>query len=334
MMRMLSAGVVALLGVALVNAKLYRNTTTYNHTCWLDKPVLSCSKEALNLAHLDSCCTETFGGLVAQTQFWDTHTGLEDKGQKLPDKHWTIHGLWPDFCNGSFTQYCDLKRQYDPIPSPPTQNGKENGTRVEPYKGPSIDTFIQDWGRTDLLEFMDTFWISQGSPNKDFWAHEFSKHGTCYSTFDIPCYGPKYREHEEVIDFFDTALSYYRKLPTYDWLAAAGIKPSNCTRYSLSNITSALEKRFGAKPYIGCSGPSFKDIEEGKHTNDTGNTVLSEVWYLNHVYGRVQDGRTKPVDSPTDTRCATSEHAILYPERAPSSLREVPKKYQHVFETK
>ena len=100
---MLSAGVVALLGVALVNAKLYHNTTTYNHTCWLDKPVLSCSKEALNLAHLDSCCTETFGGLVAQTQFWDTHTGLEDKGQKLPDKHWTIHGLWPDFCNGSFT---------------------------------------------------------------------------------------------------------------------------------------------------------------------------------------------------------------------------------------
>lgn len=75
--------------------------------------VLSCSANA-NPAKVDSCCAETFGGLLLSTQYWDTYTGLESQGQLLPPNQWTLHGMWPDFCNGSFTQYCDLNRQYDP----------------------------------------------------------------------------------------------------------------------------------------------------------------------------------------------------------------------------
>ena len=48
----------------------------------------------------NTCCSPTPGGLVLQTQFWDTHTGLEDQGQLLPKDSWGIHGLWPDFCDG------------------------------------------------------------------------------------------------------------------------------------------------------------------------------------------------------------------------------------------
>jgi hypothetical protein len=79
-----------------------------SHNCSLETPYLSCSA----MAHpnvTDSCCTETFGGLVLSTQFWNTYTGLESQGQVLPKNTWTLHGLWPDFCNGSYTQYCDLK---------------------------------------------------------------------------------------------------------------------------------------------------------------------------------------------------------------------------------
>lgn len=43
------------------------------------------------------------------TQFWSTYTGLESVGQVLPKESWTLHGLWPDFCDGSYTQYCDLR---------------------------------------------------------------------------------------------------------------------------------------------------------------------------------------------------------------------------------
>lgn len=323
--------VLALLSSVMIQAKLYKNTTTSNHTCFLEKPVLSCSPEALNLADVDTCCTETFGGLVVQTQFWDTYTGMENKGQLLPQHHWTIHGLWPDFCNGSFTQYCDLNRQYDPNPSPKTQNGKPNGTEVKPWNGESVDGFIKDWGRTDLLEFMNTFWIAQEGSNEELWAHEFSKHGTCFSTFDIPCYGPKYQEHQELVDYFETVVNYYRRLPTYNWLAAEGIKPSNKTRYSLHKISSALEKHFGAKPYIGCSGKAFKNTDEGKHTNDSGATVLNEVWYFNHVYGRVSNGNVSRIDSLTNSNCAQSDDAIWYYERSPESTHDVSKNYSTVF---
>ena len=64
-----------------------------------DDLVLSCSADA-NPADVDTCCVETFGGLVLATQFWDTYTGLEAEGQLFPADTWTLHGLWPDFCNG------------------------------------------------------------------------------------------------------------------------------------------------------------------------------------------------------------------------------------------
>ena len=51
-------------------------------------------------AFADSCCNIAGGGLVLQTQFWDTYTGYEHKGQLLPKDSWTVHGLWPDNCDG------------------------------------------------------------------------------------------------------------------------------------------------------------------------------------------------------------------------------------------
>lgn len=293
-----------------------------NHTCQLQTPYLSCSKEAFpNIT--DSCCTETFGGLVLSTQFWDTYTGLESKGQVLPKNTWTLHGLWPDFCNGSFTQYCDLNRQYDPVPSPNTTTGTSSGTPVPPYTGPSISSFLAPLGKLDLLAYMNKYWISQGSPNGDFWGHEFSKHATCFSSFDLPCCGPSYTNHSDVVDFFQTAVQYYANLPTYGWLSAAGIRPSNATRVSLTDLQSALTKGFGALPYIGCSGPRYNTTEAGKGSLDNGFTELSEVWYYYHVYGRVQRSQGLPVNASINggsvSSCAKASSALLYPLRAVGS---------------
>ena len=174
------------------------NESNLNHTCVLStscllrisfpalifrasksaNPLLSCSAGAVP-GKVDTCCVETFGGLLLSTQYWDTYTGLEAQGQKLPADTWTVHGLWPDFCNGSFTQYCDLSRQLDPAPSPNTTNGLPNGrskssvtqlrfstlkaragTVVRPYTGPNIGTFLEPFGLYDLLAFMNKFAVN------------------------------------------------------------------------------------------------------------------------------------------------------------------------------
>lgn len=179
---------------------------------------------------------------------------------------------------------------------------------------------------------MNTYWIaSQGQPNPDFWAHEFSKHATCFSTYDVECYGPAYRQHEEVVDYFEAAIKFFRQLPTYDWLREAHILPTNSTKpgatYSLSKIQRALAKKFGATPYVGCSGPKYNETIEGKGSKDDGKTILSEVWYYYHVYGRSQNGKGKPVDADANggrvTNCAKEKGAIRYPERTKGSERRV-----------
>jgi ribonuclease T2 len=101
--------------------------------------------------------------------------------------------------------------------------------------------------------------VSQGGPSPNFWAHEFSKHATCYSTFDVPCYGPEYVEHEDVIDFFETAIMYYLRLPTHVWLANKGMKPSNTTTYSLSDMRAALTAGFGKSKHYQASLNSDHD---------------------------------------------------------------------------
>jgi len=157
------------------------------------------------------------------------------------------------------------------------------GTVVPAYKGSNIGTFLNPFGKLDLLNYMNTYWINQGGPNYDFWGHEFSKHATCFSTFDVPCYGPQYVQHQEVVEFFETAIMYYRRLPTFGFLNAAGIKPSNTTTYSLSAMQSALTRGYGAVPYIGCSGPRYNTTAAGAGSSDNGYTVVSEMWYYFHV---------------------------------------------------
>lgn len=170
---------------------------------------------------------------VLQTQFWSTWTGLEKKGQLLPKGSWTIHGLWPDNCDGSFEQYCDFSRQFDPTPSPKVL---PNGTTVPVWTGPGIDTFVAQFKRFDLLDYstfltllilkiliritVSKYWINQGAPNSDFWAHEFSKHATCTSTFDVSCYGPDYQKNQDVVDFFDAVVRSFKQYPTFDMLAS------------------------------------------------------------------------------------------------------------------
>ncbi|KAF9460114.1 ribonuclease T2, partial [Collybia nuda] len=292
------------LGATLTDTVLLKSAlTTYPNisSCLLEPFIYSC-QNASNI--VNSCCSPTPGGLVLQTQFWNTYTGLEKEGQKLPKGSWTIHGLWPDNCDGSFEQYCDLSRQYDPAPSPSIL---PDGTIVLPYIGPSVDMFVKKFGREDILEYMNKFWINQGAPNADLWAHEFSKHATCTSTFNTACYGSSYKKHQDLVNYFESTIRAFHQFPTYDILAAFGILPSNKTGYQLNKLQNAMKSQTGAVPFLGCR---------------LGGTVLSEVWYFNHVFGTEQYGTYKPLDSTTISTCSTDK-PIWYYERAESAEQDV-----------
>lgn len=81
-----------------------------NHTCAILPRYYSCELPNATLPTYDTCCYPT-QGLVLITQFWNTYTGNEKNGSVLPKDSWGIHGLWPDRCDGSYGQYCDLSRQ-------------------------------------------------------------------------------------------------------------------------------------------------------------------------------------------------------------------------------
>ncbi|WWC68247.1 uncharacterized protein I206_102170 [Kwoniella pini CBS 10737] len=280
-----------------------------NHTCALTKPIFSCENQT---TILDTCCTPT-EGLVLITQYWDTYTGLESEKSFLPLNSWTIHGLWPDRCDGSYGQYCDLSRQYDPFPSPNTTNGKIDGIPVPIWQGGDIITpLLQKYGKYDLLSYLEKYWKSQGSPDWTFWQHEFSKHATCFSTYDVGfegvpnCYGSIYQNSTEasIIDFLESVIKAQIQYPTYEWLSDEGIKPSNQTGYNINKIQDILTKASGAQPYLGCYGPTKQ--------------ILSEVWYYSHSLGRPQEGILKPINQTTKTNC-NSTQPIWYYERTPGS---------------
>ena len=64
----------------------------------------------------------------------------------------TLHGLWPNLRNGTLAEWC---------------NGKND-----------IEIDIYD---KDLLEFMNTHYVSGYHTNEYFWGHEYNKHGYCYN---------------------------------------------------------------------------------------------------------------------------------------------------------
>lgn len=149
-------------------------------TCPSTSAYLSCSGSATN-----TCCINKPYGLFQQVQFWDTDpvTG--------PTTSWTIHGLWPNNCDGTYDEDCDETRAYT-----------------------NITQLLEAAGQTTVLDYMQTYWVSDDESNEAFWDHEWETHGTCISTLEPSCY-TDYTPGEEAVDFFTTVVSLFKTLPTY-----------------------------------------------------------------------------------------------------------------------
>jgi ribonuclease T2 len=98
----------------------------------------------------------------------------------------------PDRCDGTYDANCDPSREYT-----------------------NISAIISSFGKTELLDYMSTYWKDYKGDDETFWEHEWAKHGTCISTLEPTCY-TEHKETEEVVDYFQKAVDLFKGLPSYE----------------------------------------------------------------------------------------------------------------------
>lgn len=236
---------------------VFANSNMFEAVSSCPNPQLSCHNTTVQP---NLCCFNAPGGSLLQTQFWDTNppTG--------PDDSWTIHGLWPDNCDGSYDANCDSRRAYT-----------------------NITEILRAAGADETLSYMQTYWKDYQGDDESFWEHEWSKHGTCISTLNPSCYAD-YQPTQEVPDFFNRTVSLFQSLPSYTILADAGITPSSSKTYTSAQIQAALSAAHSDhEVYLGCSGSS-----------------LNEIWYFFNVRGTLQAGTFEPADPLASSKCPST----------------------------
>ncbi|ODV84190.1 hypothetical protein CANARDRAFT_8867 [[Candida] arabinofermentans NRRL YB-2248] len=233
------------------------------HSCPIDLP-LSCT----NTSEVgDSCCFEYPGGVLLQTQFWDYYPPVG------PDDMFTLHGLWPDLCNGQYEQFCDDSSNID-----------------------SAQAVLESFGETELLEKMNRVWKNFNGHDDDLWTHEFNKHGTCMSTIKSSCYDQStYKKNQNVVDFYKKTVEIFETLPTAKWLAENGIVPSEEQTYTKQQISDTLNARFGQPVYFKCN--RFN--------------ALQEVWYFHHLQGSILTGDFVPIPAMMNSGCPETGIKLL-----------------------
>lgn len=227
-------------------------------------PGVSCSLKSL--PNLDTCCINDPSGHFLSTQFWDNEPALGGS------KTWTVHGLWPDLCDGGFDMYCDSSRSLS----------AEKITAI--LSNASTPAIMDNTGATHpgLLEFMMKHWLSLDSRNSNLWSHEWNKHGTCISTIEPKCYRKdrsaivedEQLDSRDVLDYFTHAALLYTTLPTYDFFERHGIVPSFEKTYDLEHLQRAIwDSPHGMDATVKCRN----------------HNELSEIWYSFHARGSLRD---------------------------------------------
>jgi len=133
---------------------------------------------------------------------------------------------------------------------------------------------------------METFWVNNRFQTEQFWEHEWMSHGTCYNTLQPSCLPSGSPQGAEAVAYFQRVVGLFQQLPTYQWLASAGITPSYQQTYDIDSVISALKAASGVTPAIECS-----------------RGALQQISYYFYIKGSLLDGEFVPIDSPIESKC-------------------------------
>ncbi|KAG8887304.1 ribonuclease T2-like [Tulasnella sp. 332] len=103
----------------------------------------------------------------------------------------------------------------------------------------------------------------------------------------------------QAVAFFSRVVGLFQELPTYTWLANAGITPGSGT-HTLASITSALKAGFGYTPAMDCT-----------------SGAISQVYYYYNLQGSLVGGTLVPINAPSAGSCGSS--GLTYPTKTSGS---------------
>ncbi|OMJ22046.1 Ribonuclease Rh [Smittium culicis] len=193
------------------------------------RDLLSCKSPSAN-----PCCSPKLGVVVLALQ-WDLKFG--------PKNEFTIHGLWPNNCDGSFGP----------------KNGCDKARSVE-----RIADTVFSYDR-QVYDQMKKYWPSNRGDDDYFWTHEWNKHGTCVSTIDPKCYDENtFKKGQDIVEYFNTTLALRNKYNLFDALARHNIFPNipntPNSLYTLQQFKQAIKAEFGHEPNVRCIGNRLMEI--------------------------------------------------------------------------
>lgn len=128
---------------------------------------------------------------------------------------WTIHGLWPTVGIEHKPVFCNSSWPFD-------------------------ESVIKDlWPKLELQ------WPSYDAPRdeREFWKHEWEKHGTCSTS--LPNLDSEHK-------YFAVTLSLNEQYNLFSVLAQNGIKPSDEKMYQVKEIETALFESYHVHPTVYC----------------------------------------------------------------------------------
>ncbi|KAG0168661.1 ribonuclease T2-like [Apophysomyces sp. BC1015] len=175
-----------------------------------------------------------------------------------------------DYCtNGTWPQHCDDNRAY-----------------------PNITAILQSRKEYELVQEMNNVWPNSQGLVDTFWLHEWSKHGTCMSTFQPKCYGGD--PYQGMVDFFKSTLKLHQRYNIYKALKHHGIVPGHS--YPAKKFIKAIEKELRVTPNLQC--------------DKKGN--IQEAWIYFHVRGPIKALDVIPTAPDSTTSCNQTIH---YPQK-------------------
>ncbi|KAL1327745.1 hypothetical protein HN51_037750 [Arachis hypogaea] len=152
----------------------------------------------------------------------DTKQGCCFPQTGKPASNFTVHGLWPNFNNGSFPSNCK-----------------------------SVENSFDESKMSDIVPRAETSWAafscpskkktnSTNSDNMKLWKHEWDKHGTCSHSV----------LHQHA--YFDFTLNLKDHIDLLQILLNNGIKPDG-KNYSVEKIRQVIKEATGFEAGIRCN---------------------------------------------------------------------------------